>query len=270
MAKKKAKKPAMPKGIEPYETVVPWDPQFKFEQCITFSAKSFRDWLKPILLDHVKFPKAGKATPIGDNMSLRSNVLPLWTYTARGGYFFGEPMMGMHWERVGLDIVSGARKGVIRFDKPIAIPMLTLDEGERFDNRPWTTVMSATPMEILTQRPGIRKAKGKVLIAGFGFGLFARQVAAKKSVKQVTVVELSQSVIDTFAKNLPDNMKVVQGDAFEHAGEHDEYDRYLFDTWNSYGRAEYDKQWIAIKDLRGWENCWAWGDVKTTPKESRW
>lgn len=56
--------------------------------------------------------------------------------------------------------------------------------------------MSYTPQEVLTLRPGLRKAKGSVIVAGLGMGWLLTRVAHKPSVREVLLVERDENLLD--------------------------------------------------------------------------
>lgn len=58
-------------------------------------------------------------------------------------------------------------------------------------------------------------AYGDVLLTGFGFGQIATWLASKPEVKSITVIEVSQDVVDAFLESntMPDNVTVVITDA---------------------------------------------------------
>jgi hypothetical protein len=99
------------------------------------------------------------------------------------------------------------QKGLVLWDGDITLPSLIdmhidrkagtafpdcLSEKERV--RRGAVWMSLTPNEMLSQRSGIQKASGKVLIGGLGLGWFLRKVCAKPMVEEVIVVEKSRGV----------------------------------------------------------------------------
>jgi len=64
------------------------------------------------------------------------------------------------------------RCGVVRFTGDVVIPTLY-----DFASLPTLNVwMSLTPMEVFTLRPGLRLARGKVVVAGLGLGWFLQKV----------------------------------------------------------------------------------------------
>lgn len=70
-------------------------------------------------------------------------------------------------------------------------------------------VMSNTPMEIATNRYFVLRAQGSVLINGLGLGMVLKAILTKPSVKDVTVVEASQDVIDLVGPTFADDPRVT-------------------------------------------------------------
>ena len=105
------------------------------------------------------------------------------------------------------------------------------------DGNEWMTL---TPVDIDTCDEAIEAANGKVLTYGLGLGYFAYMASEKASVDSVTVVELSEEVIELFKKHiLPkmpnrDKIKIVHSDAVKYAEEvmaDEEFDMVFVDTW---------------------------------------
>lgn len=126
-----------------------------------------------------------------------------------------------------LETVSGSKTGDVMFDDDILIPALheRANYGDDlWKQQPW---MSITPMELITQRPGLRFSKGHTVVAGLGLGWFLMQCRAKKTVKKVTLVERSQELVDWLltddrifrAAGIPSTklapLEVIVGDAYE-------------------------------------------------------
>ena len=79
-----------------------------------------------------------------------------------------------------------------------------------------TLVMSDTPAEMRDHMKPAWKAKGSCLINGLGIGMVLQAVLAKPEVTDVTVVEISQELIDLVAPHYADpRLTVVCADAFE-------------------------------------------------------
>jgi hypothetical protein len=161
----------------------------------------------------------------------------------------------------GLDVYQGSKWSKAYFSDDVIIPVLS---------RYSTTWMSITPMEIATCRTGVRKAKGTVIMGGLGMGWMAKKVLDRKHVDKLVIVELEPSVIEFFGKAIKekyqDRVEILQGDFYEHANTVD-YDVALVDIFDSYGTANYDRDFKTFKQAAIANNkiCWAWGDVAKTP-----
>lgn len=109
-------------------------------------------------------------------------------------------------------LFNGSKSGDVMFDGPVAIPAL----HERARNGEWKELpwMSLTPMELLTQRPGIRFAKGHTIVAGLGLGWALIEIMRKKTVKKVTLVERSQSLVDWILPRVMDMAKLRYGETW--------------------------------------------------------
>lgn len=89
--------------------------------------------------------------------------------------------------------MKGDKHGWVQFDGPVDITVLTRD------NEP---IMSLTPSELLSLRPGIKKAKGDVVITGLGLGYLLMEVCKRKQVKHVTVIERDPLILETIVPML--------------------------------------------------------------------
>ena len=67
-------------------------------------------------------------------------------------------------------------------------------------------IMSNSNKEKISNLEIIQKAKGDVLIGGFGLGLIVLPIMNKPEVNSIQVVELHDEVIDLIAKQLPLNL----------------------------------------------------------------
>ena len=165
---------------------------------------------------------------------------------------------GMQKVRSELAIAQGRRRASVSFTGPVHIPILETRGGDIW--------MSLTPNEIFTQRAGLRKAKGRVLIAGLGMGWLTKEVLAKKSVKQVTQVELIPEVVSFFGGPLlesSDKLEIIQGDVWDLLStdiDASQYDTLLFDIWLGYGEAYWDSKFKSLK--RSHDRVWGWGDFE--------
>ncbi len=116
------------------------------------------------------------------------------------------------------------------FSKKVHFP--TLYEGAM----PW---ISICPSEVLSMQEQIREAHGKCLVLGLGLGYYAFHTALKQEVESITIVELSENVIEIFQKELlphfpnKEKIKLVKGDAiaFMEDVRSGEYDFCFADIW---------------------------------------
>ena len=108
------------------------------------------------------------------------------------------------------------------------------------NGREWMTLQ---PNEMVTTYPAINAAHGRVLTFGLGLGYFAYHAAEKNEVESVTVVDISDDVIDLFKTHIlpqfphKEKVKVIKCDAFlfaerEMAGN---YDFVFADIWHDAG-----------------------------------
>lgn len=168
-------------------------------------------------------------------------------YYVAGRFPFGDK----DWQKTHLKVYTRTReKGSVTWDGSIWIPVL---------DTAWTTWMSLTPNEFLSQRAGIKRARGNVLVGGLGMGWFARECLKRPQVKSVTVVEKSADVIRFFGeplkKEFGERVSFVQGDAYE-AVRPEQYDSVLYDIWPGVGHCLTDPDWRKIAATH--KNAWAW------------
>ena len=91
--------------------------------------------------------------------------------------------------------------------------------GEEYTRlmRDGTLVMSDTPAEMRDHYEAVHRAKGSCLINGLGLGMVLKAVLKKPEVTDVTVVELSQEVIDMVSPHYQDErVAFVHADALEY------------------------------------------------------
>ena len=117
------------------------------------------------------------------------------------------------------------------FTEPFRFPAILEDGNE------WMTL---TPVDLDTCREAIDAARGKVITFGLGLGYYAYMASMKDEVESVTVVELSDKVVELFKRHIlpkmprADKINIVNADAFEYA-EHIMpeigFDVAFVDTW---------------------------------------
>lgn len=99
--------------------------------------------------------------------------------------------------------------------------------------------MSVTPSELITMQKSIDEVSGNVLTLGCGLGVYAYLVSNKENVKSMTIVEISDEVINLFEKFIlpkfkyKEKIKIIKADAFEYMGQLEDglYDYCFADIW---------------------------------------
>jgi hypothetical protein len=182
---------------------VPWDPKMKFQKELTLQADTY-----PVRSLFEVEPFEGH-----DVRKAKPKHLVL---SPGGKWVYCEKVVPA---ATPLKTAYGRERGDVIFDKPVLIPALHAmqyyrGEEDGWDHNPW---MSTTPMEILTLRCGTRFAKGHTVIAGLGLGHQLIECSHRKQVKKLTLVEISQGLIDwlmpAIKPHLGCEVDVVVGDA---------------------------------------------------------
>ena len=158
-----------------------------------------------------------------------------------------------------LNTWCGSKIGTVLFDGPVLIPCIY---GRRkwgtqvyYEKNPW---MSLTPAEIMSMRTGLKFAKGHTVVAGLGLGHLLINVTKKKSVKKVTLVEISQDLVDWIwprvKPHLGMDVEVVVGDAHTVIPGL-EGDTALIDIDSSYGNNVFHAPTMHFNKV------WVWGSA---------
>ena len=185
---------------------VPWTPGLKWQPRLTITASTWPAWslfsVEPSSCNNVNDEKDTNKLALSPN-----GRFAFYRKTLQRG--------------VRIATMCGARRGNVMFDEPVAISALheRTHRGDAWKENPW---MSVTPMELMTMRPGIRMARGHVVIAGLGLGRMVVDVMRKRSVTKVTLVERSQELVDwvmpavaPMIRGLGKDFDTVVGDAYE-------------------------------------------------------
>lgn len=106
------------------------------------------------------------------------------------------------------------------------------------DNVVW---MSTDPNEIETMEPYINKVHGSLLVFGLGLGYFPYMSDIKGNVKEITIIEKDQKVIELFKKYIEPKLdnkhkfNIIEDDAFNFIKNNDiaKYDSIFVDIWHS-------------------------------------
>jgi spermidine synthase len=231
-----------------------WSENFKYTRGdILFGGAGFEAWVRracPQMKDAPLFlvdayPRPSEATRIGEGVHFYARELP------RGQFL----------EMYRPKYVEG-RNGVLgRVAFDTNVPILTLGFGEIH----MRTMMSITPSEMFTFRPGIRRARGRVLIGGLGLGYFARKVLERRrQVKRVTVVEENPTVAKFFGDPLKEEfgnrVEIVTGDVFEYARHRLRvFDSVLLDIWEGANLASDEAKFHRMRARHAHVWGWGWG-----------
>jgi hypothetical protein len=234
MAQAHAADPISERSIEP---VVRWEEdRTEFRPSLLIDAATYRP--EPLFPLPPQLVSTRQLVSPAGRFSYANRILPagtpLWTADPRG------------------------RHGVVRFTGDVVIPTLY-----DFAARPTLNVwMSLTPMEVFTLRPGLRLARGKVVVAGLGLGWFLRKVHDLDAVEEVVLIEANRDLLDWYGeaicRRLPKVTQVICGDAYAYLGRLGKHAKYLYDIWPRLGEAARDRRFQA-KKLK-LPHAWGWGD----------
>ena len=224
---------------------VPWDPKMPWQKEMNLQASSysclnlFPD-LKP--KNKVANPNNAEAgeyvdSPSGDwryivNVLKRGDKLATW---------------------------KGSSVGDVLFDGTVLVPAIYSRQKWckeiSYEENPW---MSLTPAELMSMRTGLRFAKGHTIVAGLGLGHLLIEVTKKKTVKKVTLVEISRELVDwlypRIKPHLAQDVDVIIGDA-NHIIPGLEADAALIDIDSSYGSNEF------LAPHQHINKVWVWGSA---------
>ena len=96
-----------------------------------------------------------------------------------------------------LDTWCGAKRGEVVFTTDVLIPRIhRANRRGKQPNFSYDPIMSFTPAELFSMRTGRTHARQHTVIAGLGMGYLLRIVAAKRTVKKITLVELDEDIVN--------------------------------------------------------------------------
>lgn len=97
-----------------------------------------------------------------------------------------------------------------------------------------TIVMSNTPDELRDMYYIIKNAKGDILISGLGMGLLPLILKDKSEVRNITIIEISNNLIEMISPYLNHpKIKIIHGDIFEWKPQKSEKWDYIWhDIWD--------------------------------------
>jgi hypothetical protein len=242
------------------EVGVPWDENMKFTEKLTvIEAKSFQRWVYSVLPQ----VKGMRTTDVGDYSGKHARQLGGFHLVLRRcpvfvrvqDSIFGIPLGSERWQRTVMSLNTSGKE--VAWNSEVLFPVML--DPQFADPVVW---MSLTPMEVLTQRAGVKRARGKVLMGGLGMGWMAQRVLEREQVEHVTVYDTNEDVLDFFGglikAKFKDKVTLRHGDVFS-VRKPDKYDRILLDVWSSYHGAEYDQRLKAFKKKVDEKKLWTWG-----------
>lgn len=106
-------------------------------------------------------------------------------------------------------------------------------------NHKGVTWMSITPNEIETMEKAVNEAKGNVVVYGLGIGYYPYMISLKEEVKQITIVEKDEKIIELFSKHLlplfehEEKITIIKQDAFKYMQESHSFDYSFIDLWHN-------------------------------------
>jgi len=135
--------------------------------------------------------------------------------------------------------------------------------GETFTRamRGRTLVMSDTPAEMRDHSAPVRMAKGSCLLNGLGIGMVLKNILIKQAVTDVTVVEISQDLIDLVSPHYSDpRVSFICANAFDYkppGGKR--YQMVWHDVWDyicSDNLKEMEKLHRKYGKISDWQGSW--------------
>lgn len=91
--------------------------------------------------------------------------------------------------------------------------------------------MSNTLMEVITHQKAIKQAKGNVLVAGLGLGMFLTAIKDKKEINKIIVIEKSKEIIKLIGKYYQNKkIEIINSDIFQYQTK-EKFDFIWFDIW---------------------------------------
>lgn len=106
-------------------------------------------------------------------------------------------------------------------------------------NHKGVTWMSVTPNEIETMEKAVNEAHGKVAVYGLGIGYYPYMISLKDEVKEITIIEKDEKIIELFKKHLlplfehKEKITIIKQDAFKYMQENHSFDYSFIDLWHN-------------------------------------
>jgi len=263
---------SLPTEMSKYEEVIDWSEKFKTPRAnriITFPAQEYQKWVETLLPDSlasiqplVESEARTKGHKVG-RFIYYLRPFPMWRWGSR---WEGLPFMTPDSTipcRNKLELYKGGdTRAYCAFDGHVNIPIIGIKGSNCGDIKPW---MSLTPNETLTQRGQVRRAKGKVGLAGLGMGWAARRILERRQVKHLTIIEQDLDIIKLFGTPLKqkfgDRLTLVAGDAYDQ--DWLQFDVSIWDIWEGFYGCQFDKKFIPIMQQleKQDKTCVYWGTM---------
>ncbi len=237
---------------------VPWDPKAKWDKELCFQASTYE------VLD--LFPDLKPGPPGASSAEIWQCGPDFYEESPCGRWRYAKMTLR---RGKGLWTAYGKERGDVFFDDDVALPGVfqrphpwgPLTEPSHLwacSERPY---MSMTPMEVISLRPGIRRAKGDVIIAGLGMGYQLIEVSKRKKVTSLRLIEISRGLVDwlfpVIEPHLGCEVEIIVGNVYEVLPEL-EADVALIDVFTRYGGNAYERDRLR-KRCPGIGYIWAWG-----------
>lgn len=232
------------------------------------------DHVDPIAFKDLKMPNAPRLAVIDadtykpyDPLSELFPVAPSMYYeggvtSPTGKYRFRRSILA-HRQLLTIPFREGRRPAYVGFTDHVLIPILReLKFPNQSPPKDEITWMSTTPAELLSQRSGVRAARGEVVIGGLGMGWFLHEVAQRKQVKKITIVEKDEELIAWYGNALAKkyNAEIVCADIYDVYRDFSKETRFLLDIWPAWFDATGDRKLRKMR-AEGF-NVWAWGSPR--------
>ncbi len=218
---------------------VPWDPNVKWEKELQFKADTYK-MLSLFDVEPCTYARGARGKQAAQS--------------PEESFFYAEMILPAG---ETLRTMSGLREGTVLFDGDVIVPVL--HESDTAWDGPW---MGLTPMEMMTLRPGTKRAKGRTIVAGLGLGHQLIEVSKRKQVKELILVEQSQELVDWILPRVKPHLEqdltdVVVGDA-EKVLQTMSADVALLDIYPRYGGNAWRRDQLkeVCPDIKF---MWAWG-----------
>jgi hypothetical protein len=139
---------------------------------------------------------------------------------------------------------------------------ITYKDGTYFlynDNNKWMTFTESNSHQIAEFYSSYDQSYGDVFVSGLGFGILPLWLCNKPEVTSVTVIEISQDVIDLFllSNNIPEKMNIINKDISNFTTEK-KYNSLLLDHYEGRDYAHMLKDMEQICNKISHDSFWAW------------